>query len=254
MSGVDLKIDGPVLTLRINRPDRRNALDPAAYEALADGLMRAARDDIRAVILTGTGERAFCSGHDLSAMVGDDPAADLRFVDGIVRAIRALEKPVIAAINGAAVGGGLSLALAADFRLMADCARYVSGFLAMALVPDLGASSFLVRALGYHRALGWICSGEPMSAAEAVANGLACAIVPSSQLNERAAGEARRLAALPTGALGLTKRLLEQAQSSTLAGALELEASFQKLAGRSADYAEALDAFRTKRPPKFTGR
>ncbi len=254
MSGINTAIENAVMMIRINRPERRNALDPVAYDALSKALMRAAKPDVRAVILTGEGDKAFCAGHDLSAMAEDDPAEDLRFVDGIIRTMRGLPKPIIAAINGVAVGGGLSLALAADVRLMSDTARLMTGFLEMALIPDLGASALIVRALGYHGALRWIMSGKAMTATDAKAAGLVCDVVPAATLLDSVKNEAARLAAMPTRALGFTKIALERAQTLPIAEVLELEALLQAEAGQSPDYQEALAAFREKRAPRFTGK
>jgi 2-(1,2-epoxy-1,2-dihydrophenyl)acetyl-CoA isomerase len=254
MEPILTRLDGAVFTITINRPEVRNALNPAAYAGLQQALMRAGRPDVRAVVITGAGDKAFCSGHDLSAMQSDDPAEDLRFVDPIIRAVRALPKPVIAAVNGVAVGGGLSLALAADVRMMADTARLVGGFMALGLVPDLGASWLLVRALGYHRALAWAATGAPLSAAQAHAAGLACSVVSAAELATDTAAEAARLAALPTIAYGETKRLLTLAMSAPLETSLEAEAQAQAIAGRTQDYSEGLAAFRDRRPPCFEGR
>jgi 2-(1,2-epoxy-1,2-dihydrophenyl)acetyl-CoA isomerase len=133
-------LDGAVFTITLNRPHALNALTPPMYAELAAVLMRAAQPDVRAVVVTGAG-RGFCPGQDLNETSSDDPSSDLRYVDGTVRGLRALEKPVIAAINGAAAGGGLAYALACDVRLAAEGAKFAPAFIDIGLVPDLGTSA-----------------------------------------------------------------------------------------------------------------
>lgn len=242
-----------VLTITLNRPGVLNALNAPMYTELARALMEAADRAVRAVVLTGAG-RGFCAGGDLNSMEGDDPSHDLRYVDGCIRGLYHLDKPVIAAINGVVAGGGLALALACDWRLSADSARWVPSFLQAGLVPDLGSSWFLAHVLGQERALDWLSSGRKLEAAEARAWGLATEVVPAADLMPRAAALAAKLASGPTRAIGLTRGLLQQAASSSLDEQLGREADAQAMAGRTADYAEALAAFRARRAPKFTGR
>jgi 2-(1,2-epoxy-1,2-dihydrophenyl)acetyl-CoA isomerase len=251
-SPVLFRREGPVGVITLNRPERLNALDAAAYAALQGALMAAAAPEVRAVILTGNG-RAFCAGGDLAAMPDDDPAADLRFVDGCIRSLLALEKPTIAALNGVVAGGGLGLALACDWRMAGTSARLVPAFLQVGLVPDLGASWFLYRILGYERALDWLCSGRKLDTREALELGLVNEQVNDEVLMERALSLAGERAAGPTRAIALTKALLRQAGQADLASQLDSEARCQALAGQTADYREALEAFRAKREPRFSG-
>ena len=248
--------DGAVLTITLNRPDVYNAINRALHEGLAAALAEAADPEIRAVVLTGAG-RGFCSGQDLrefqSFPGGVREALDQTYHPNI-RAIRALEKPVIAAINGPVAGAGLSLACACDLRLAASSATFVPAFIGIGLVPDTGATYFVERLLGYSRAFEWLCSGRRLSAADAHAWGLVAEVVADGRLSVRAAELATTLAALPTRALGMTKRLLERAAVSSLEEQLDLEAELQAEAARSEDFREGVNAFLEKREPRFTGR
>ena len=246
------EINGGIQTIRLNRPEVLNAFDPEAYYLFGLAVQRAMAADIRVVVLTGAG-RAFSSGHDLTAMPGDDPASDLRWTDGAVRGLATLEKPVIAAINGVAAGGGLSLALACDFRLMSQAAKLVPAFPEAGLAPDFGASWLLARGMGADAAFRWIAPGGVMGPEVALAAGLATEIVAADLLADRTRDLAAQLAQRPTRALGLAKTLLQAAPSATLSEMLEREARAQAQAASTADYLEALAAFRAKRKPVFTG-
>jgi 2-(1,2-epoxy-1,2-dihydrophenyl)acetyl-CoA isomerase len=164
-----------------------------------------------------------------------------------------LRKPVVAAVNGAAAGAGLALAAACDVRIAARTAVFVPAFVTIGLVPDSGATYFLTRILGPARALEWMASGRRLTGDEALAWGLVSELVAIDALAERAAALAERLAALPTAAIGLHKRLFDQAPARTLAAQLELEASMQVEAAGTADFAEGLAAFQEKRAPRFRG-
>ena len=203
--------DGAVMTITLNRPEALNALTPPMYGELAAALMQAASPEVRAVLVTGAG-RGFCAGQDLNDGASDDPSSDLRFVDGTVRALRALQKPVIAAVNGAAAGGGLAYALACDIRIASSSAKFAPAFVDLGLVPDLGCSWLLTQILGAERAFEWLLSGRKLSSSEALALGLVHEIVEPAGLIAHAMSRAHALAAKPTLAIGLTKRLLQGAQ------------------------------------------
>jgi 2-(1,2-epoxy-1,2-dihydrophenyl)acetyl-CoA isomerase len=208
------------------------------------------------VVLTGAG-RGFCVGQDLSELRDEerDVAALLRERwNRHVLALRALEKPVLAAVNGAAAGAGLSLACACDIRLAADSAVFVPAFVNVALVPDTGASWLVPRLLGYARAFEWMCSGRRLSAAEALEWGLVAQVVETDRLLSRAQELAAELAALPTRGIAMTKRLLEGAFTARLEDQLELEAQLQAAATQTEDFAEGVAAFLEKREPRFSGR
>lgn len=243
-----------VLTITLNRPDVLNAFDDAMHEGLRTALAEADDDAVRAVVITGAG-RGFCVGQDVSALTDPDAVGELlrrRYHPNILT-LRALRKPVIAAVNGAAAGAGLALAAACDVRICARTAVFVPAFVSIGLVPDSGATSFLTRILGPARALEWMSSGRRLSAEEALEWGLVSELVGIDGLAERAAALADELSALPTAAVGLHKRLFDQAPANTLADQLELEASLQVEAAGTADFAEGLAAFREKRAPRFRG-
>ena len=243
-----------VLTITLNRPDVLNAFDAAMHEGLRRALAEAGGPGVRAVVITGAG-RAFCVGQDVAGFAGAGPIDDLlrRTYNRNILALRALDKPVIAAVNGAAAGAGLSLAAACDVRVAADTAVFVPAFVNIGLVPDSGATTFLSRIMGPGRALEWMLSGRRLSADEARGLGLVSEVVAADVLADHAATLADALAALPTTAIGLHKRLFDQAPLHTLEEQLELEAHLQVEAAATADFAEGIAAFRERRPPRFRG-
>jgi 2-(1,2-epoxy-1,2-dihydrophenyl)acetyl-CoA isomerase len=248
--------EGAVLTITLNRPDVLNALNHATHEGLRGALEHAAEPEIRAVVLTGAG-RGFCVGQDLSELRGGghDVAGSLRErFNRHALAIRALEKPVIAAVNGPAAGAGLSLALACDVRIAAETASLVPAFIGIGLVPDSGGTWFVRRALGAARAFEWLTTGRRLSAAEAEQWGLVSGVVPAEELAARAAEVAQLFAAMPTRAVWETKRLLDRAETATLDEQLELEARTQAELVKTPDFAEGVAAFLEKRDAAFTGR
>jgi 2-(1,2-epoxy-1,2-dihydrophenyl)acetyl-CoA isomerase len=253
---VETQSDGGVMTITLNRPEVLNAFDSAMHEAFRAALEEAQEPEVRAVVLTGAG-RGFCVGQDLNEFTetAGDIGERLRSnYNPNVLALRGLEKPVIAAVNGPAAGAGLSLACACDLRLAATSATFVPAFINIGLVPDTGGTYFVERLLGYSRAFEWLCSGRRLSAADAHAWGLVSEVAEDSRLSGRAAELAATLAGLPTRAIGLTKRLLERAALSSLEDQLELEVQLQAEAARSEDFREGLNAFVEKREPRFTGR
>jgi 2-(1,2-epoxy-1,2-dihydrophenyl)acetyl-CoA isomerase len=171
-----------------------------------------------------------------------------------VLAIRSLEKPVIAAVNGVCAGAGLSLACACDIRLASDAAFFVPGFVGIGLIPDSGGTYFLQRLLGTARAFEWMISNRRLTAAEAHAWGLVSEVVEAGPFGERVAQRAAELAAGPTRAMALTKRLYDQAATSTLEGQLEREAEAQAEAAQTQDFREGVAAFGEKREARFSGR
>jgi 2-(1,2-epoxy-1,2-dihydrophenyl)acetyl-CoA isomerase len=253
---VDTSRDGAVLTVTLNRPDVLNALNSDVHKGLRAAFRDARDPEVRAVVLTGAG-RGFCVGQDLREFqeAAGDIAGRLRETyHPNVRAIRELEKPVIAAVNGAAAGAGLSLACACDVRIASDSATFVPAFVNIGLVPDSGGSYFIVRLLGPARAFEWMSSGRRLTAAEAHAWGLVSEVVEADSLAARAAERAAELAALPTRGIGMTKRLFDAAPTSTLEDQLEREAQLQAAATQTEDFREGVAAFLEKRPPDFKGR
>ena len=256
MSTVETSTADSVLTITLNRPDVLNALNAEVHRQLRDALKGARKPEVRAVVLTGAG-RGFCVGQDLTEFresPGDISERLRSNYHPTVLAIRELEKPVIAAVNGAAAGAGLSLACACDLRLAADTATFVPAFINIGLIPDSGGSFFVHRLLGYARAFEWMASGRRLTAAEAHEWGLVSEVVEADGLAGRASEVAARFAELPTRGIGMTKRLFDRAAESTLAEQLELEAQLQAAATKTSDFAEGIAAFLEKRDPRFEGR
>jgi 2-(1,2-epoxy-1,2-dihydrophenyl)acetyl-CoA isomerase len=255
MSEVLTSRDGAVLTITLNRPEVFNAFNAALHAALRAALDEAAAADVRAVVITGAG-RGFCAGQDLKEFQEMPESIQERLEQTYhpnIRLIRGLEKPVIAAVNGACAGAGLSLAAACDIRIASDAATFVPGFIGIGLVPDSGGTWFIHRVLGFARAFEWMTSNRRLTAAEAHAWELVSEVVEAETFADRAAELAAFYAELPTRAIGMTKRLFEHAYTATLEAQLELEARLQQEATESADFGEGVAAFLEKRPPRFTG-
>lgn len=250
--------EGAVLTLTLNRPGRLNALDFALVDALLVELRAAARDgSTRAVVLTGAG-RAFCSGGDLRAAVEANPSRPSTSFYSLasqfhlcVQEIRWMEKPVIAAVNGVAAGGGFSLALACDLRVMASSATLQQAYTTAGLVFDGGSSFTLPRLVGLARSLELAMLDEPVSAEKAARLGLVTSVVPDEQALPVAKALAARAAGRAVGAFGRAKRLLNGSFEQGLDGQLEAERQAITAAAESAEGREGVMAFLEKREPRF---
>jgi 2-(1,2-epoxy-1,2-dihydrophenyl)acetyl-CoA isomerase len=255
MAEVEVAREGAVQTITLNRPEVLNAFNRALHKALREALKEARDPEVRAVVLTGAG-RGFSAGQDLKEFgeAGEVGDALRDTYHPNVLAIRALEKPVIAAVNGVCAGAGLSLACVCDFRIAADDASFVPGFIGIGLVPDAGGTFFLHRLLGASRAFEWMSSNRRLSAAEAHAWGLVSEVVEADALQSRAAELAASYAALPTRGIGMTKRLFDHAAGASLEEQLELEAQLQTAATQTEDFREGVAAFLEKRAPRFSGR
>jgi enoyl-CoA hydratase/carnithine racemase len=248
--------------LRVNRPERMNSQTVRMFTeyGLAARTLRDSR--LRALILTGAGERAFCAGFDLDEIDVITRMGVREFLEfqetatGGIQAIRHLPFPVIAAVHGPAIGGGLALALAADIRLVSPTAKFSAAFLKVGLsMGELGTSYNLSRLIGPGRAAEIGYSARIVGAAEAVAIGLANRVVPADRLYDEAVALARLIAANSPGGVRMSKRAIQRNQEITsYAAALELENRGQALLTRTADMPEALAAFKEKRAPRFTGR
>ena len=211
---------------------------------------------MRALVLTGAGS-AFSAGQDLrEASVPDAPPLSTvlrETYNPLILAMRRLDKPIVAAVNGVAAGAGLALALACDLRIAADTATFVLAFGRIGLVPDSGTTWFLPRLVGPARAAELALVGDPLTAADAERWGLVNRVVPAAAVLDEAQALAARLAVAAPLALALTKRALNRSLDATLEGQLDDEAALQGVAGRSADHREGVAAFLEKRPPRFTG-
>jgi 2-(1,2-epoxy-1,2-dihydrophenyl)acetyl-CoA isomerase len=249
-----------VLTLTLNRPERMNALSDEMLSLLAEALQAATTDEtVGAIILTGAG-RGFCAGGDVKAMAASSPLPfevyleRLRSKQQVVPLMRRCPKPVIGAINGAAFGAGLGIALACDLRLAGQSARFGAAFAGVGLSGDFGGTYHLTQLIGPARAREFYMLGEPMDAAAAAALGVVTRVVEDAVLQEEAMALAQRLAAGPRAALGFMKRNLLAAETSSLQEVLDLEALHQTRSAMTEDHHEARRAFVEKRKPVFKGR
>ena len=250
-----------VMSITLDRPDVLNSFNGPMADDLVRALRQAAADgSVRAVLLTGSG-RAFCAGQDLAAVLPQpgQPEPDLgdvvaRQYNPIVHALRTLEKPVVCAVNGVAAGAGANIAFACDIVIAAEEASFIQSFSKIGLIPDSGGTFVLPRIVGLQRAAGLTMLGDKLDAATAKSWGLVWDVVPRATLEQVSTDLARRLAAMPTRGLGLTKRAFNASFGNDLDSHLAFEEELQREAGATADYAEGVRAFTEKRPPRFLGR
>lgn len=255
---LDVRVEDGLAVVTLNRPDTMNALNLELKRALGKWLAQARYDaSLRAVLLTGAG-RAFCAGGDLKEMDPDRPAQIARMrQDELLRTVflplARLPVPVVAAVNGHAHGGGLSLALACDIVLAAENAPMSLGFVQRGLAPDCGIAHFLPRLVGTARAKELLLTGRHFDAAEACSIGIVSEVLPSEGLIDRAFGLARELADGATIALGLAKTLVDQSWDYDLDQFADLESYSQGVSRTSGDHREGVAAFLERRSPRFTG-
>lgn len=247
-----------IARITLNRPEKLNAFTAEMHAELRDALGKVEAGGVRALLLTGAG-RGFCAGQDLSQRRGSTTAPDLgetldTLYNPLIRRLRALEMPVIGAVNGVAAGAGMSLALACDITLAARSASFLQAFAKIGLLPDSGSTYFLPRLAGDARARALALLAEKITAEQAAAWGLIWKVVDDAKLMDEAEALARHLASQPTKALGFIKRALDAAAGNTLDTQLDLERDLQREAGRTEDYREGVAAFLEKRAPIFKGR
>jgi 2-(1,2-epoxy-1,2-dihydrophenyl)acetyl-CoA isomerase len=250
------EVQNNVAWLTLNRPDKLNAFTEQMNKEITNALKQAAKDDkVRSLVITGAG-RAFCSGEDLGGVTEEMNHGEVlrtRYAP-MMKALYYLEKPVVAAVNGVAAGAGISLALACDFRLVSEKASFVEAFIHVGLIPDAGNLYYLPRLIGHAKALELAVLGEKISAQKAAELGLATAVVSEAAWEEEVQRFAERLAAMPTKAIGLIKRLLRESWHYAFEEYLEKEAYGQRIAGLTQDHREGIRAFFEKRKAVFQGK
>lgn len=263
MADIEWSLEDGIGTITLNRPDRRNAFTMAMIREW-ERMLRAAKDDaaVRVVVLTGAGDQAFCSGVDLSAISNANP--DLtplerkqQLHDEIHRvayAMQDLDKPVIAAINGVAVGAGLDMALMCDMRIMADTARVFEGYVRVGLTPGDGGAYYLPRIVGTSKALELLLTGDTVDAAEALRIGLVNRIASASEFRDATVRFARSIAKHPPVTVRMIKRATYQSADTDLRTALDLISSHFAVVAATDDAAEALEAMTQRRAPEYKGR
>jgi enoyl-CoA hydratase/carnithine racemase len=256
--------DEGIVTLTLNRPEMRNPItDPDMIDALIAALERLETDpSARVAILTGAG-KGFSSGGNVAEMkaggninAGTPVRTRIAYKRGVQRlplAFAALEVPVIAAVNGAAVGAGCDLTCMCDLRIAGESARFAESFVKLGLIAGDGGSWLLPRVIGWSKAAEMALTGDMIDADEALVCGLVSRVVPDAELMDAARTLARRIAANPSHAVRMTKRLLWEGRRSDLASLLEMAAAMQAAAHTTADHEEAVDAFLAKRKPAFKG-
>ncbi|MCY4756582.1 crotonase/enoyl-CoA hydratase family protein [Pelomonas aquatica] len=256
---------GPVVLVRMNRPESRNALsEPQQMQEFVDLCHALRRDrEAKVLVLTGNGS-AFCAGGNVKDMqtrggifAGSPYEVRNSYRDGIQRiplALYELDLPVIAAVNGPAIGAGLDLACMCDIRIAADKALFAESFVKLGIVPGDGGAWLLPRVIGLPKASLMAFTGDTIDAAKAEQWGLVAQVVPAAELEQEALALAQRIAANPAHALRLTKRLLREGQHMRLDSLLELSAAYQALAHHTEDHHESVNAFLEKRPARYTGK
>ncbi|MEO6446443.1 MAG: enoyl-CoA hydratase-related protein [Gemmatimonadaceae bacterium] len=248
---------GAVGVLTINRPDKRNALSAGVRaEFLARFNELLGDQDIRVVVVTGAGNKSFVAGADIAEFAQRTPVEQFRVMRGpsLLETLERAAKPVIAAVNGYCLGGGLELAMACDFRVASALARFGQPEINLGIIPGGGGTQRLPRLVGMGAALKMILTGEPVDAAEALRMGLVEEVVPSEQLMPRAMELAHKMAGKSPVALAAAKEATRAAWATPLAEGLRIETGLYLLAFSSEDKGEGVSAFLEKRPPRFTGR
>ena len=258
MSSVLLKIENNIAFINLNRPEVFNSFNREMALLLQNTLDNCANDaNVRAIVITGNG-KAFCAGQDLKEVTDSELNPGFRKIleehyNPIIKKIRTIEKPIIAAVNGVAAGAGANIALACDIVVATENASFIQAFSKIGLIPDSAGTFFLPRLIGLQRATALMMLGDKVVAEEALKMGLIYKIFPASFFQEEVLTLATTLAQMPTKALGLTKRLLNQSMTNNLEQQLALESDLQIEASSSNDYKEGVTAFVEKRTPDFKG-
>lgn len=251
------EIKNQVATLTLNRPEKYHSFIREMALDLQEKLDLCKNDNnIRAIVITGTG-KAFCAGQDLGEAI-DPNGPELQKIvnehyNPIIRQIRNIEKPIIAAVNGVAAGAGASIALCCDIIIAKEGAVFVQAFSKIGLVPDSGATFFLPRLIGFQKASALMMNADPISATEAERLGMIYKVIEESKFENEIKSFSEKLAKMPTKGIGLTKKLLNQSINNSLEQQLNEEEIAQTIAGKTNDYKEGVSAFLEKRKPNFKG-
>ena len=258
MSSILLKIENNIGWITLNRPEVFNSFNREMALLLQKILDDCGNDaNVRAIVITGSG-KAFCAGQDLKEVTSPDLNPGFRKIleehyNPIITRIRNIEKPIIAAVNGVAAGAGANIALACDIVVAAESATFIQAFSKIGLIPDSAGTFFLPRLIGFQKATALMMLGDKVTAAEAVQLGMIYKIYSAGIFEDEVNDLATKLANMPTKALGLTKRLLNQSLANNLEQQLALESDLQIEASSSNDYQEGVTAFVEKRKPEFKG-
>jgi 2-(1,2-epoxy-1,2-dihydrophenyl)acetyl-CoA isomerase len=257
-NSIELKIENNVAWISLNRPEVFNSFNREMAFLLQETLDNCANDtNVRAIVITGNG-KAFCAGQDLKEVTDPELNPGFRKIleehyNPIIQKIRTIEKPIIAAVNGVAAGAGANIALACDIVVAVEQASFIQAFSKIGLIPDSAGTFFLPRLIGLQKASALMMLGDKVTADEALNMGMIYKIYPIAFFEEEVMKLATTLANMPTKALGLTKRLLNQSMSNNLEQQLALESDLQIEASSSNDYKEGVTAFVEKRKPEFKG-
>jgi|SRR6478672_11736479 len=257
-SSISFEVKDNIAFIALNRPEKFNSFNREMALQMQEALDECANDDnIRAVFITGTG-KALCAGQDISELVGDEPMGIDKILsehyNPIVRRIRALHKPVVAAVNGVAAGAGANIALACDIVVASASASFIQAFSKIGLIPDSGGTFILPRLIGFQKATAIMMLGDKIPASMAETMGMIYKVFPDEIFQEESIKIVSTLAQMPTTALALTKQALNNSISNNLEEQLSLEDDLQRKAATSADYQEGINSFLEKRQPKFTGK
>ena len=252
MSDIITVRSGSILSVELNRPTKKNAMTAGMYTSLADTFSEAAEDEAIRVVLWHAAGEAFCAGNDVGDFLKNPPgpgeSPQARLMDALID----FDKPIVAAVQGAAIGGGTTMLTHCDFVYAGESAKFQMPFVNLGLVPEFGSSYSVPARMGHIRAAELILAGEPFAAARAAEVGLVTRVVPDRDLLATATATAQKLAAKPSGALRACKRLMKHASIAQLREAVKIENQEFSERVRSAEAKEALSAFLEKRPPNFT--
>ena len=252
MSDIITEISGGILRVEFNRPAQKNAMTGSMYTSLAETFRQADKDEtVRVVLWHGAGD-AFCAGNDVGDFLKNPPGAGESPQSRLVNALIGFEKPIVVAVQGAAIGGGTTMLTHCDFVYAGETARFQLPFVNLGLVPEFGSSFSLPARVGHLRAAELFLLGEPFNAVRAAELGLVTRVVPDRDLLATATTTAQKLVAKPGGALRASKRLIKQASIGQLRDAVKVESREFSERLRSAEAIEAFTAFREKRPPNFS--